>query len=107
MLELKLVLIIEVSTGMAKQHTLHAARIEIMDLVIELIWRNPESELAFNSRRWLRDCIDLLLGADDGLGLYSGHVLGVGPGQEAVVILGKWNQDALLDKIILDLEMIE
>ena len=73
-----------------------------MNLVIQLIGGNPESKLTLNTFGGLWDGFDLLLGTNDRLGLDSGNVLGVSPGQEAVVILGKGNQDALLDKVVFD-----
>ena len=71
--------------------------------MIQLIGGNPESKLTLNTFGGLWDGFDLLLGTNDRLGLDSGNVLGVSPGQEAVVILGKGNQDALLDKVVFDL----
>jgi hypothetical protein len=75
-----------------------------VNLLVQLLRRDPVSQLSLDALGRLGDGVDLLLGADDRLGLDAGHVPRVGPGQEAVVVLGQGDQDALLDEIGLDLE---
>ncbi len=74
-----------------------------MYLAIELFGRDPVSKLSLDTFGRFGDGVDLLLGADDGLGLDSGDIPGVGPGQEAVVVLGKGNKGSLLDEFSLQL----
>lgn len=75
-----------------------------MYLVIELFGRDPVSKLSLDTFGGFGNGLDLLLGADDRLGLDSGDILRVGPGEEAVVVLGKGDNDSLLDELCLQLQ---
>ena len=72
-------------------NTFHASWVEGMDLLVQLLWGDPVSKLALDTLSRLRNSFDLLLRADDCLGLDAGNILGVSPGQEAVVVLGQRN----------------
>ena len=76
-----------------------------MNFLVQFFGTDPVTELSGNSLCRFRNRIDLFLGTNHGSRLNSGHVLGVGSGEEAVVVLGERDEDSLLDQIGFELKI--
>lgn len=84
----------------------HRARKKSVNLLVQLFGWHPVSQLTSDTLRSVRDSFNPCQGWYDGARFYAGHVSGVSPCQEAVVIFGQWNQYSTLHKLTFQLQKI-
>ena len=74
-------------------HTFHASREQLFDFLVQILRGDPVTQGSLDTLGRGRDCLQSLRRADERPGLHPGHVLGISPGEEAVLVL-EWCHDA-------------